>query len=559
MRCYSLIKGFSSTMNDDWQLNLHKVIKYAAKVHGDTEIVSYRTLQGGKVYKLNYKTAYERVSAIANALEKLGIKAGDRIAVLGWNDHRYFENYFSVSGIGAVMLQLNLRLHPKELIYILDHAGAKALFVDDSLLPLAEALVQKHKFDFFILMSDKPLQEVSTHLDPIYGYEELIKENPKEREWEEIDEKSAASACYTSGTTGMPKGVFYSHRAMILHGWAIQNTILMHVDDVYLQVVPLFHANGWGAHIGATMLGTKMVFPGRYTPESLVDIMIKEDVTTTAGAPAIFMPMLEIVRKMSPPPHFNNVRAASGASEPPLSMIEEWAKYGLTIIHAYGATETTPLLTQNHPKSEIKKWPEEKQRDHMRRQGYPVFGIEVKLIDPLSGKELPWDGESVGELWVRGPWIIKEYYNDPRSKEQCTPDGFWKSGDVGTIDELGYFKIVDRAKDLIKSGGEWISSVDMENYLMAHPYVLEAVVVGIPHPRWEERPLALVILRSEHKDMDEKKVERELRTHLLKRFAKWQLPDTILFVNEIPKTSVGKFSKRTIRERYWNLYTEKEK
>ena len=554
-----MIKGFPSTMNDEWQLNLHKVIRYAGEVHGDTEVVSYRTLQGGKVHKLNYRSIYGRVSAMANALENLGVEPGDRLAVLGWNDHRYFENYFSISGIGGVMLQLNLRLHPDELTYILDHAGAKALFLDDSLLPLAEALAKKYKFEFFIVMSDNPVQNISTSLEPLHGYEELIKENSKVREWKEIDEKSAASACYTSGTTGKPKGVFYSHRAMILHGWGIQNTILMHIDDVYLQIVPLFHANGWGAHIGATMLGTKIVLPGRYTPESLVDIMIKENVTATAGAPAIFMPMLEVVKKISPPPHFNNVRAASGASEPPLVMIEEWTKYGVRIIHAYGATETTPLLTQNHPKTKIKKWPLEKQRDHMRRQGYPVFGIEVKLVDPLRSEELPWNGKSVGELWVRGPWIIKEYYNDPRSKEQCTIDGFWKSGDVGTIDELGYFKIVDRTKDLIKSGGEWISSVDMENFLMAHPYVLESTVVGIPHPKWEERPLALIIVRPEYKNKPKEELDKELRQHLLKRFAKWQLPDMMLFVDEIPKTSVGKFSKRTIREIYWNLYTNKTK
>ena len=548
-----MIKGFPSTMNDEWQLNLWKVIQYAARVHGSTEVVSYRTLQGGQVHRLNYRSVYERVSAMANALKKLGVEPGDRIAVLGWNDHRYYESYFSIPGIGAVMLQLNLRLHPSDLIDILDHSGARALFVDDTLLKLAEELAKYHKFDFFVVMSDKPLSQISTSLSPVYGYEELIAQNPKTYDWEEIDERSAATACYTSGTTGKPKGVYYSHRALILHGWSISNVLKLDVSDVFLAIVPLFHANGWGAPIAVTMIGGKQVYPGRYTPESLVEIMMKEKVTVTAGAPAIFMPILEVLRKMEPKPKLN-VRAVSGASEPPLAMMKGLAEFGIKITHAYGATETTPLVTVNAPKPEIKALPEEEQWEYMRKQGFPVFGIEAKLVDLASGKELPWDGRSVGELYVRGPWVIKEYYNDPRTGEAITPDKYWKTGDVGYIDELGYLKLVDRTKDLIKSGGEWISSVDMENYLMTHPYVLEAAVVGIPHPRWEERPLALVVLREEYRDKPAEEVERELKEYLSKKFAKWQLPDKILFVREIPKTSVGKFDKKVIREQYKDLY-----
>lgn len=548
-----MIRGFPSTMNDEWQLNLWKVIQYAARVHGSTEVVSYRTLQGGQVHRLNYRSVYERVCAMANALKTLGVKPGDRIAILGWNDHRYYESYFSIPGIGAVMLQLNLRLHPSDLIYILDHSGAKALFVDDTLLKLAEELAKGHKFDFFVVMSDKPLAQISTSLSPVYGYEELIAQNPKTYDWKEIDEKSAAIACYTSGTTGKPKGVYYSHRALILHGWASNIALRPEVSDVSLVMVPLFHVNAWGMPISMTMVGCKQVYPGRYTPESLVEIMIKEKVTLTAGAPAIFMPILEVLRKMEPKPKLN-VRATSGASEPPLAMQKGLAEFGIKIIHGYGATETTPIITINLPKSEIKALPEEEQWEHMRKQGFPVFGIEAKLVDLSSGKELPWDGRSVGELYVRGPWVIKEYYNDPRTREAITPDKYWKTGDVGYIDELGYFKIVDRAKDVIKSGGEWISSIDMENWLMAHPYVLEATVVGIPHPRWEERPLALVVLREEYRSKPAEEVERELKEHLSKKFAKWQLPDKILFVKEIPKTSVGKFDKKVVREQYKDLY-----
>lgn len=549
-----MIKGLPSTMNDEWQLNLWKVIQYAAKVHSLTEVISYRTLQGGQVHRLNYKLAYERVCAMANALKSLGVKPGDRIAILGWNDHRYYESCFSISGIGAVALHLNLRLHPSELIHVLNHAGARALFVDDTLLTLAEELAKSHKFDFFVVMSDKSLAQISTSLSPLYGYEELIAQSPKTYDWEEIDEKSAALACYTSGTTGMPKGVLYSHRALILQCWALSNVLKLDVSDVFLVIVPLFHVNAWATPMAVTMVGAKLVLPGRYTPESLVEIMVREGVTVTAGAPAILMPILEVLRRMEPKQKLN-IRIMTAASEPSPALQKGLAEFGIKIIHAYGTTETH-LLTANLPKPEIKALPAEQQWEHARKQGIPVFGVEAKLIDLSTGKEVPWDGKSVGELCVRGPWVIKEYYNDPRTREAMTPDMYWRTGDVGCIDELGYFKIVDRAKDLIKSGGEWISSIDMENYLMTHPYVLEAAVVGVPHRKWEERPLALVVLREEYRSKPLQGVENELREHLSKRFAKWQLPDKILFVEEIPKTSVGKFNKRVIRERYKNVYLD---
>lgn len=553
-----MIKGFPSTMNDEWQLNLWKIIAYAGKVHRTQEVVSYRTLQGGSVHRLDYGKVYERVCAMANALEDLGVKPGDRIAILGWNDHRYFESYFSIPGLGAVLVELNLRLPPKDLVHVVKHSGARALFLDDSLLPLVEPFAKIHKFDFYVVMSDKPLSQISTTLEPVYGYEEQVSKYPHHRDWEEIDERSAATACYTSGTTGLPKGVFYSHRAIVLHTWAMHTVLPLDVDDCFLAIVPMFHANGWGCHIGTTMIGCKLVLPGRYTPEHLVDLMIKEKVTAAAGAPAIFLPILEVLRKMEPKPVFN-IRAASGATEPPLALQKGLAEFGIKIVHAYGATETTPLLTFNHPKPEIKSLPIEQQWDHMRKQGYPPFGVEVKIVDPSTGKELPWDGKSMGEAWWRGPWVIKEYYNDPRTREQCTPDGWWKSGDAGFIDELGYFKMVDRLKDLVKSGGEWISCVDLENALMAHPAVLEACVVGIPHPRWEERPLALVVLREEYKGRPEEELVADLKDYLSKSFSRWQLPDRVLFVDEIPKTSVGKFDKKVLREQFKDLYAKEQK
>ncbi|MEM4541222.1 MAG: long-chain-fatty-acid--CoA ligase [Archaeoglobaceae archaeon] len=549
-----VLKGLPSTMNDEYQLNLHKILQHAAKVHDEVEVVSYRTLQNGKVHTFNYMQIYERVCAMANALQELGIKPEDRVAILGWNDHRYFESYFSVSGIGAVLVQLNIRLHLNELAYIVDHAGAKALFFDDTLVELAERLAEKHKFDLYVLMSDKSLEEIKTKLKPLYHYEELIAKHPKRREWEDIEEKSAATACYTAGTAGNPKGVFYSHRALILQALTSAAIFNLNSLDVYLQIVPFYHVNGWTSHLACPMVGAKLILPGLYNPVHLTNILLNEKVTIASGAPAILSPILEVLKRIAPSTRLEKLRLISGSTEPPLEMIRSYAELGAKVIHAYGATETSPLATANIPKPHIMMRSEEERFNHMKKQGLFVFGVEAKLVEPGTGKELPWDGRSVGELWLRGPWIIKEYYNDPRTKESVTEDGWWKSGDAGTIDELGYFHIVDRLKDIIKSGGEWIPSVDLEKTLMSHPYVYEAVVIGIPHPRWGERPLALVVLKSPYRNKAKDQIETELREHMLKRFARWQLPDKILFVEEIPKTSVGKINKRVLREKYRDIY-----
>lgn len=547
-----MIRGFPSTMNDDYQLNLWRVIEYASKVHYDTEVVSYRNLQGGKVHRMNYSQVYDRVKRMSSALESLGTNPGDRIAVLGWNDHRYYESYFSITGIGAVMLELNQRLAINDLDYIIKHSKAKGILIDESLLELGNALMKNNKFDFSIIMSDDPTKLSIEIKNNVYNYEDLIKSNSPKKNYEEIDEKSAATACYTSGTTGKPKGVYYSHRSLILHGWGINGVINFKPEDTFAAIVPMFHANGWGAHIAATMMGSKIVLPGRYTPDSLANILINEGVTAAAGAPAILIPLLEVLRKMEPRPKLNNIRFVSGATEPPLALMMQLKEFGINITHAYGATETTPLVTANLPKIKIKQLSEDVQIEYARKQGLPIFGVEVKIIDP-AGNELPWDGKSIGELIIRGPWVAKQYYNDERSRESFI-NNWWKSGDAATIDENGYVKIVDRIKDLIKSGGEWISSIDLENYLMAHPAVLEASVVGVPHPKWEERPIALVVLREQYRNKNYNELEKELKEHLSKRFAKWQIPDKIFFVNEIPKSSTGKFDKKTIRSQYKNIY-----
>lgn len=546
-----ILMGFPSTMGDNYQLNVIEIIKYAAKTFPKREVAS-RNLDGS-MFRYNYEAAYKRICKLANALKKIGVNPGDRVGVMELNTHRFFELYFAVSGVGAVLLQLNPRISRDDRTYVINHSGCKFVFVNELLLPLIEEISSEiPNVQQYVVISEGENNR-DTNLSPVYNYEKLISSEPDTFHWPMIDEKSAYSGAYTSGTTGRPKGIYYSHRAICLHTFIMAMGINLTSDDAVFQIVPMFHANGWGLFFSAPLRGAKLVFPGLYTAENpgpLVDIIVQENITVTAGAPAIFLPMLHYIEKMEEKPKFNNLRMLSGATEPPMSLMKRYAELGANVIHAYGASETTPLVTANLPKPDL-NFSDDQLWELKRKQGYVVPFIDWKIVDPL-GNEVPNDGMSVGELLLKGPWITTGYYNDERTKDSITEDGYWKSGDAATVDENGYIKITDRFKDLIKSGGEWISSIDLENAIMGHPEVMEASVVGIPHPKWEERPLALVVLKDPSKKIDEK----QILDFIAPKFAKWQLPDKVLFVDSIPKTSVGKFSKKDIRKMYWDFYTK---
>jgi fatty-acyl-CoA synthase len=546
-----IIKGFPATTNK-YPLNTISFIKGAARTFPEIEILSRET--NGNIWRYNYAGAFARIAQLANALTAMGIGPGDKVGVLEWNTHRYFELFYAVSGIGAVLLQVNPRISGPDRAYVINHSEAKVIFVNETMLPLIEPISgDLNTVTGYVILTEKSADAVQTSLEPVLFYEPMLTKQPKTYDWPYIDEHSAYSACYTTGTTGKPKGVYYSHRCIYLHALMQATLVRMSLADVVMQTVPMFHCHGWGVFFAASLVGAKLVFPGMYTAENvhvLVDLMIAEKVTVNEGAPAIFMPMLEYIKTLATPPEFRGLRMLCGATEPSLTMMKGFYNLGgAEIIHAYGATETCPTVTWNSLKPTLYGMSDAEKWELRKKQGLPVTGLDVDIRDG-NGNVLPHDGKAVGEVHVRGPWITASYYKDDRTADAFV-DGYWKSGDAATIDENGYLKITDRFKDIIKSGGEWISSIDLENALMAHPAVLEATVVGIEHPKWEERPLALVVIRE---NAAGKTTKAEILEFIAPRFAKWQLPDEVLFVDAIPKTSVGKFSKKDVRATYGDIY-----
>lgn len=550
-----LVKGYPATTMDDYQLNTINLLKYANRNFQEREIVGRKN--NGKIVRTNYEETYTFVSKIANALESLGVKPGDRIGVLDWNTYNYYSLFFAISGIGAMLVELNLRLHPSEISYVANHSKVKYIFVDESLINIAETISEKVKPKNFIVISED--NRLETKIENVIFFYDLIEKQKESYDFPMVDERTACIATYSSGTTGSPKGVYYSHRAIVLHALSQAVALNLKPDDNILFLVPMFHIHSWNMPYSSTLAGAKLVFPGRYSinePKEIIDLIINEKITLFNAAPTVLNSLISYLESLN-----NNVmlnaRVTCGGSEPPLALMKRAKKFGIEVIHAYGCTETDAATWFEMTYPELrKKLSEEEIWNLKTKQGLPIFGMEYKIIDE-NGNELPKDSKSVGEIIIRGHCVANSYYNNPATIDafiEYELERWWKSGDAAYADSRNFIKIVDRFKDLIKSGGEWISSIDMENYLMAHPAIHEATVIGIQHEKWGERPLALVVLKNEYKD---KVSKEEIYKHLSNRFAKWQLPDEIIFVNEIPKTSVGKFNKRILREMYKDYYLKR--
>lgn len=524
-------------------LTMTQMIKRADKLFPKKQVVS-RTAAG--IQRFTYKEIAARTRRLADGLVKLGVKKGDRVGTLAWNHHRHLEAYFAIPCIGAVLHTINIRLSPQQIVYIINHAEDEVLLIDPDIVPLIEKFQTELKtVKAFIIMSDSESLPETT-LSPAYSYEQLLSEsNPNFEYPDNLDENDPAGMCYTSATTGNPKGVLYSHRGILLHAMALglADSAAISERDIAMPVVPMFHVNAWGLPFAAVWFGTSLVMPGPYfTPKLLAELVQAERVTISAGVPTIWLGLLKELEENTY--DFSSIRAfLCGGSAAPKGMIRAYEqKYNIPFMHAYGMTETSPLVVISTLKSYQNELPYEEKLELRAKQGILAPCVEMKVIG--KNGEVQWDGAEMGELAVRGPWIASEYYKDDRTKEAFR-DGWLYTGDVVTVDEEGFVKIVDRTKDLIKSGGEWISSVDLENALMAHEAVFEAAVIGVPHEEWQERPVACVVLKGTYKN---KTSEAELIEFLTPQFAKWWLPDDVIFMEEIPKTSVGKFQKLVLRE-----------
>ena len=501
------------------------------------------------VHRYTYGDYYKRVCQLAHALKSLGIKRGDKVASMALNDHRHLELYFGVPCTGAVLHTVNFRLPQNHLVYIINHAEDQVIFVDEDLLMFVEMVKDQLKKVRHVVVLSHTGKKPASSIENLIMYDELIARFPEEYDFPaDLSEWDPAMICYTSATTGDPKGVVYSHRAIILHTYAVAITFGASEADCILHIVPMFHANAWCAPFAAVGAGCKQVLPGRevINMEKLCRTIAQEKVTFTAGVPTIWMLLYDYLEKGGWH-DFSSLRtiASGGSAIPRQLMIDLNEKYNFPIKQAYGSTETTPLATAAIPKSYMQDWPADKLYDIKTSAGLIAIGLEMKVVGD-SGAEVKMDGKEWGEICLRGPWIANEYYKDPERSKETFYDGWYHTGDIGTIDEEGYVRLVDRKKDLVKSAGEWISSVDLENLIMAHPKVMEAAIIGVPHPKWQERPLACVVptpgqsvSADELKDFLKDKVK-----------AAYWIPDEIIFLKEIPKTSVGKFNKRELRKLY---------
>ena len=525
-------------------LLISSIIQHADRYFGTNEIVSRRV--EGDIHRYTYRDCHRRSRQMANALGGFGVKMGDRVATLAWNGYRHMELYYAISGSGAVMHTINPRLHPEQIAYIVNHAEDQYLFFDITFLPLVEAFAGHCKtVKGFVMMCDRDRMPQETKVPNLLCYEDLIESNSADYEWPLFDENSASSLCYTSGTTGNPKGALYSHRSTILHSYAstMPDALNVSARDAVLPVVPMFHVNAWGLPYSVPLTGAKMVFPGpALDGKSLFELFEQEQVTFSAGVPTVWLGLLTYVGQ-------NNLKFSSfkrtvigGSACPPAMMKTFRHQYGIEVVHAWGMTEMSPLGTACTLQGRHLSLSDEEQQAVLEKQGHAIYGVDMKIVDD-AGKELPWDGKTYGNLYVKGPWIISSYFKNEGG--DVLENGWFPTGDVATISPEGYMQITDRSKDVIKSGGEWIGTIDLENIAMAHPAVQQAACIGIFHPKWDERPL-LVVVKKPGVDVS----KEDLIKFYDGKIAKWWTPDDVTFVDALPIGATGKILKNRIREQF---------
>jgi fatty-acyl-CoA synthase len=526
----------------NFPLTLNAILERAGTYFPDVEVIS--RLPNKSIHRSTWGEVYRRSRRLAECLQAAGLKKGERVATLMWNHYAHLECHFGVPAVGGILHPLNLRLHPDEIAYIANHAQDRFLLVDDVLLPVLDKFQSRVKFARIFVVPHCG----AAVADEYENYEEWLQQASGKFEYPEINENDGAAMCYTSGTTGNPKGVIYSHRSQVLHtmAQALADACGTSRGDVLLLCSPMFHANGWGMPYTSAMVGAKFILPGPHLDaESVLDLIDREGVTLSCAVPTVWLPVLALLDKRGPnwkPPR--DVRILCGGTAPPETLIRGLERHGFHLLHSWGMTETSPQGTISALKPQMQSWPEDRQYVQRCKQGYPSPFVELRVRDS-EGASASWDGHTMGELEVRGPWVAGSYYNAPGTENRWTADGWFRTGDVAFVDPDGCIKLVDRSKDMIKSGGEWISSVDVENALMGHPAVREAGVIGVTHPKWQERPLAIVALKEGAAATPE-----ELRDFLSAKFAKWQLPDDFVFVSELPHTSTGKLLKTELRSRY---------